>query len=566
MKKLAYLIIALVLALGLALPLAAPVLADNTGFKFPTSYATGTTGEPPAYPEKAFVDDVATGERDYTHTKIVEFKQGGGISELYYGFGLGIPSGAAIDGIEVVVSGYSDGAEGSNEILTFGIGLSGDTGVSWTGYQETPRLVPQDAEYTLGGPADLWGKAWNAGSFSDGNFRLEVVASHSGHGDYVALDSVRVKVYYHAVNAPTITSIDANQGTQGQTLPVVVTGANFTGATAVSLGAGITVNSFTVTSDTQITASITIAPLAALGTRNLSITTAAGTTTLNNCFTVKPAGQSSASANTSLGTVNFTTSAGYISGLVNVPRGSMTCSASDFIFPYGMFGFNITNLIAGQQVVVAIRFPNPLPLNVKYFKCRNGSPVDCSSVMTRPDPYTIILNLTDGGLGDADGVANGTIVDPGGPAFRLNTTPQSSSAQMPVTAPQKPVSLSNIAVQSAKLSTSKVAPEATVTITANVANTGTANGSTLIKLYVNGQEESSQGITVNSGSTNMITFTVSRNEPGTYNVYVGGTQAGAFTVEQFADPNIILYISVTLILLAFAIGVIYIIRERQPGC
>jgi hypothetical protein len=37
-------------------------------------------------------------------------------------------------------------------------------------------------------------------------------------------------------------------------------------------------------------------------------------------------------------------------------------------------------------------------------------------------------------------------------------------------------------------------------------------------------------------------------------------------VDQFADPNMILYISGTLILFAFSIGVIYIIRKRQPGC
>jgi hypothetical protein len=175
--------------------MATPVLADNTVFKFPTSYATGTTGEPPGEPERALVDDVPTGGRD--GGKCTLFKQSMGLSELYFGFGFGIPAGATIDGIEVVVSGYSSGGEDVNEPLTFGIGLSGDTGLSWTGYRETsPRLTLQDAEYTLGGSADLWGKAWNAGSFSDGNFRLEVVRLHSGHGDYVALDSVRVKVYY----------------------------------------------------------------------------------------------------------------------------------------------------------------------------------------------------------------------------------------------------------------------------------------------------------------------------------------------------------------------------------
>jgi len=198
MKKQSYLIIALVLALGLTLQMASTALAVDTGVKYPTAYATGSTTEPPGYPEMALTDDVAIGGQD--SSKVAIFSQGGGNSEIYNGFGFGIPSGVSIDGIEVVVSGYSGGGEDDNlEPLTFGVGLSGDTGVIWTDYKATSRLVVgQDAEYTLGGPADLWGKNWSADSFSDPNFRLDVVASNHGHGDYVALDSVRVKVYYHA--------------------------------------------------------------------------------------------------------------------------------------------------------------------------------------------------------------------------------------------------------------------------------------------------------------------------------------------------------------------------------
>ena len=51
----------------------------------------------------------------------------------------------------------------------------------------------------------------------------------------------------HAQTAPTVTSVSPNSGTQGQTLTtVIITGTDFTNASAVSFGAGITVNSFTV--------------------------------------------------------------------------------------------------------------------------------------------------------------------------------------------------------------------------------------------------------------------------------------------------------------------------------
>jgi hypothetical protein len=274
-----------------------------------------------------------------------------------------------------------------------------------------------------------------------------------------------------------------------------------------------------------------------------------------------PSGPSTVSLNTTLGTVNLNTSAGYFSGPGWVPTANIRCSSpAGFFFPYGMFSFNIGGLTAGQSARVTLRFPNPLPAGVKYYKCINGRTIDCSSIMTRIDPYTLQLTLTDGGLGDSDGAANGTIADPGGPAFPLNNAPQSSSPTMPA-APQKPVSLSNVTVKSASLSATRVTPDAPVTVTANVANTGTGNGTANIKVYVNGAEESQQGVTVNSGGTSTVTFDVTRNEPGTYTVYVGGTPAGSFTVDQFT-PDTILYISAALIFFALIGGVIFMTRRR----
>jgi hypothetical protein len=266
----------------------------------------------------------------------------------------------------------------------------------------------------------------------------------------------------------------------------------------------------------------------------------------------------SASAITNLGNVVFAISGGSISGLRNV---TTTCGASGFSFPYGMFSFNITNLTPGQSVNVTIRFINSLPAGTKYYKCINGAIVDCTSIMSRPDERTIMLTLRDGGLGDADGSANGSITDPGGPAFPLNI-PQSSSAQMPSVS-QSPMKMSNIAVKSASLSAVKVTPGSPVTVTAEVANTGAVNGTTMVKVYVNGQEESSQGMTVNSGSVTPVTFTVSRNEPGTYSVYVGGAQAGSFTVTQFDDAGVILMISGALVFFAFITGLAILMRKQR---
>jgi len=145
----------------------------------------------------------------------------------------------------------------------------------------------------------------------------------------------------------------------------------------------------------------------------------------------------------------------------------------------------------------------------------------------------------------------------------ISTRPPSSSASVMVPPPQAPVALSNIYVKSASLSASKVSPGTPVTVTANVANSGIANGSTNLKLYVNSEEDSSQGVTVESGGSRPVYFTVSRNERGTYTIYIGGVQAGSFMVEDVVDPNIILYISLSLIFLAFVFGMIMLVRRNS---
>jgi len=85
---------------------------------------------------------------------------------------------------------------------------------------------------------------------------------------------------------PSVTSVAPNFGNQGQMLDVTITGNNFTGAIAVSFGADITVTSFTVGSNTQITANIIIDVSASPGARDVSVTTSAGTGTLTDGFTV----------------------------------------------------------------------------------------------------------------------------------------------------------------------------------------------------------------------------------------------------------------------------------------
>src|SRR5206468_4749349 len=67
--------------------------------------------------------------------------------------------------------------------------------------------------------------------------------------------------------------------TTTKSVPVVLTGTNLTGATAIAVsGTGLTVTTFTVASATTINVTLSMAPTAALGVRNLAVVTPSGTT------------------------------------------------------------------------------------------------------------------------------------------------------------------------------------------------------------------------------------------------------------------------------------------------
>jgi hypothetical protein len=88
---------------------------------------------------------------------------------------------------------------------------------------------------------------------------------------------------------PTVTGVLPIQGAKGQILNgVIITGTHLTGATAVSFGTRITVTGFTVDSDTQITADITIALTATTGSRTVTVTAPGGTGRLSRGFAVIP--------------------------------------------------------------------------------------------------------------------------------------------------------------------------------------------------------------------------------------------------------------------------------------
>ena len=88
-----------------------------------------------------------------------------------------------------------------------------------------------------------------------------------------------ISVGVTVTGTPTLSSIAPNDGDQGESVAVTLTGSDFvTDGTSVSVsGTGVAVSNISVSSLTSLTASFTIDSGAADGARNVTVTTAAGT-------------------------------------------------------------------------------------------------------------------------------------------------------------------------------------------------------------------------------------------------------------------------------------------------
>ena len=85
--------------------------------------------------------------------------------------------------------------------------------------------------------------------------------------------------------------------------------------------------------------------------------------------------------------------------------------------PFGLINFRIAVARPGDTAAVTIHFSEAAPRNSKWFKYDpiSGLWYDFSALARfAQDRRSVTLSLTDGGNGDADGIANGVIVDPAG--------------------------------------------------------------------------------------------------------------------------------------------------------
>lgn len=112
---------------------------------------------------------------------------------LFYNYGISIPSGSTINGIEVRLDAWVSSTT-SNPFMC--VDLSWDGGTSWTAAKTTSTLTTTEASYTLGAASDTWGRTWSSGDFSSANFRVRVTDVASSTARTFNLDWVPVRLSF----------------------------------------------------------------------------------------------------------------------------------------------------------------------------------------------------------------------------------------------------------------------------------------------------------------------------------------------------------------------------------
>ncbi len=96
---------------------------------------------------------------------------------------------------------------------------------------------------------------------------------------------------------------------------------------------------------------------------------------------------------------------------------------TDVTFDYGVIAFNLNGISVGETKDVTLKFSSDIPSGAKVYKVMPDGYVDFSDHATiNYVNSTVTITLVDGGAGDADGVANGVIVDPVALATPIATT------------------------------------------------------------------------------------------------------------------------------------------------
>lgn len=170
---------------------------QNTGLRGPTANAPDTGGDGNGFqttPGNAHTDDTANAvDTDSGTASSTSCASTGRDRHRFLNFGLSVPTGATINGIEVRLDSRVDSTSGTPRMC---VELSWDGGISWTAPVATANLTTTMTSRTLGSIADQWGRTWTPAELSNANFRVRVTnVANSTTRDFT-LDWIAVRVTY----------------------------------------------------------------------------------------------------------------------------------------------------------------------------------------------------------------------------------------------------------------------------------------------------------------------------------------------------------------------------------
>jgi LPXTG-motif cell wall-anchored protein len=192
-------------------------------------------------------------------------------------------------------------------------------------------------------------------------------------------------------------------------------------------------------------------------------------------LTVAPGSTCSQPLPTPSGTLVVTTDAGRVVDLVAVALAGLPAAPAGTQLPYGAISFRVLDLTPGQSVNVRITVPGEA---TDYVKLTGGGWVSVPGAVRISGG--VLVTLTDGGIGDADGVVNGIIVDPGAVVGPLRQTSTTTAKATPITdPPASPTTVAGAVAATVAASTTVSAPAPPAGRAAtgtSPTNTGTPSG------------------------------------------------------------------------------------------
>ncbi len=170
------------------LGLSATAKAADTGFNLPT-----TTHTPNGWGAGA-LGDASNGLTD--NGQYAEANPQNQPEQGFSNFGISIPAGSIIDGIQLQAEAKSND---SGTDCDLGVELSWNNGTNFTSSGFNESLGSSDALEVFGGASSTWGRSWSAAEFSNANFVVRLKAidpSQCSDSSITSVDYLQVKVYY----------------------------------------------------------------------------------------------------------------------------------------------------------------------------------------------------------------------------------------------------------------------------------------------------------------------------------------------------------------------------------